>query len=207
VDRLITGFHPDEDGDWVAELVCGHNQHVWHRPPFQERSWVTTPAGRAARLGTALSCPLCDRGELPAALHWVRSSPEWDEQSMPASLHRAHRLAARTWGRIRVVSGRLRFTMATEPPLQVLLGPETPEQGLPPEVPHEVGAAGPVRFVIDFFTVDDEAQHAGGRVQGAIGDPGELGGDPACSSPLVCPACGALLAQGGHRDGCPYPPA
>lgn len=28
----IVGFHQDEEGDWVASLACGHNQHVRHNP-------------------------------------------------------------------------------------------------------------------------------------------------------------------------------
>ena len=63
--RSIVGFHQDEDGDWVAELSCLHNQHVRHRPPFQERPWVLIEAGRSARLGTDVECPLCERAEMP----------------------------------------------------------------------------------------------------------------------------------------------
>ena len=29
----VTGFHQDEEVHWVAELECGHNQHVRHDPP------------------------------------------------------------------------------------------------------------------------------------------------------------------------------
>jgi len=58
----ITGFHTDEAGDWVAELACGHNQHVRHRPPIQIRSWVTSEAGRRSRLGVELDCKKCDEG-------------------------------------------------------------------------------------------------------------------------------------------------
>jgi tellurite methyltransferase len=65
VNRAIDGFHQDEEGDWVAELSCGHGQHVRHRPPFWDREWVTTVQGRAERIGTELDCPLCDRLELP----------------------------------------------------------------------------------------------------------------------------------------------
>jgi len=54
--RRITGYHLDELGDWVAELECGHGQHVRHDPPWQVREWVTTGAGRAAHLGTILNC-------------------------------------------------------------------------------------------------------------------------------------------------------
>ena len=33
----IIGFHQDEETNWVAELSCGHQQPVRHRPPFTER--------------------------------------------------------------------------------------------------------------------------------------------------------------------------
>ena len=65
-NRAITGFHQDELGDWVAELECGHNQHVRHNPPWQWREWVLEAETRNARLGSLLPCPLCDRGEPPA---------------------------------------------------------------------------------------------------------------------------------------------
>jgi hypothetical protein len=57
--RRIVGYHLDEEGDWVAELECGHGQHVRHDPPWQVREWVTTEAGRAAHLGTLLNCVRC----------------------------------------------------------------------------------------------------------------------------------------------------
>ena len=65
-ERHITGFHQDAEGDWVAELECGHSQHVRHDPPWQVRPWVTTPAGRLGRLGTTLPCRPCDDGIPPA---------------------------------------------------------------------------------------------------------------------------------------------
>jgi hypothetical protein len=33
MERLIVGFHQDEEKHWVAQLECGHNQHVRHQPP------------------------------------------------------------------------------------------------------------------------------------------------------------------------------
>lgn len=56
----ITGFHQDEVGDWVAELACGHGQHVRHNPPLANRPWVLTRAGRQQFLGYELDCKLCD---------------------------------------------------------------------------------------------------------------------------------------------------
>ncbi|MFM8552475.1 MAG: DUF3565 domain-containing protein [Nitrospiraceae bacterium] len=58
--RRIQGFHRDEQGDWVAELECGHGQHVRHQPPWSNRPWVLTTEGRAGRLGTELHCKRCD---------------------------------------------------------------------------------------------------------------------------------------------------
>lgn len=59
----ITGYHRDDIGDWVAELACGHFQHVRHKPPFFNRPWVQTRRGRYAMLGVELECKKCDRGE------------------------------------------------------------------------------------------------------------------------------------------------
>lgn len=57
--RKIMGFHQDECGDWVAELECGHTQHVRHNPPWQERPWVQTIEGRAQHSGHELHCKKC----------------------------------------------------------------------------------------------------------------------------------------------------
>jgi hypothetical protein len=65
VNRRIVGFHQDDLGDWVAELECGHDQHVRHDPPWTNRPWVTTPDGRNATLGQTLACRKCDQGAPP----------------------------------------------------------------------------------------------------------------------------------------------
>ena len=59
MNRRVVGFHRDEEGHWVADLDCGHSQHVRHDPPWQVRSWVVTEEGRKAHLGIELSCALC----------------------------------------------------------------------------------------------------------------------------------------------------
>lgn len=58
--RAIVSFHQDENHHWVATLACGHPQHVRHNPPFVERPWVVTAAGRAAHIGTDLDCKMCN---------------------------------------------------------------------------------------------------------------------------------------------------
>jgi hypothetical protein len=58
--RSIIAFHQDRESHWVADLECGHSQHVRHDPPWQVRPWVQTSEGRVAMIGTALDCPLCN---------------------------------------------------------------------------------------------------------------------------------------------------
>ena len=65
MQQKIVGFHLDDEGHWVAELTCGHNQHVRHNPPWMERPWVVTPEGRAQALGQTLACKKCDDGAPP----------------------------------------------------------------------------------------------------------------------------------------------
>ena len=65
MQRAITGFHQDDEAHWVAELACGHFQHVRHDPPWISRPWVTTVDGREAALGRVLECSKCDAGAPP----------------------------------------------------------------------------------------------------------------------------------------------
>jgi hypothetical protein len=57
--KRITGYHQDEEQHWVAELECGHGQHVRHNPPWEIRPWVLTEEGRNQMLGTTLRCMIC----------------------------------------------------------------------------------------------------------------------------------------------------
>jgi len=59
MERRIVGYRRDEVGDWIADLECGHSQHVRHDPPWQVREWVLSDSGRERRLGTLIHCRLC----------------------------------------------------------------------------------------------------------------------------------------------------
>lgn len=190
----MTGFHQDDLGDWVAELECGHNQHIRHRPPFQMREWVLDDAERGARIGAPLECPLCDRAELPTFIRHVRDSAVWNARTMPAGLRRRHRLGRGTWGVIHVQTGVLRFD-----------GEEMPAgatHAIPPDVEHEVEPVGHSEFWLEFLTVDRAAQATSGQLSDA-GDPADQGGDPACWAGLLCPECGAVMDGNPHKAGCP----
>ena len=98
--RAIAGFHLDGEGDWVADLDCGHGQHVRHRPPFVNRPWVVSDTGREAMLGTGLDCVCCDRMEWPDGLVAYRRTPEFDETTTPAGLKSEHATKRGVWARI-----------------------------------------------------------------------------------------------------------
>ncbi|HEF4758726.1 TPA: DUF3565 domain-containing protein [Pseudomonas putida] len=61
---MILGFHQDEDGHWVAELSCGHTQHLRHQPPWQSRAWVMDPAQRLEKIGQPFDCGWCAQGSV-----------------------------------------------------------------------------------------------------------------------------------------------
>ena len=65
VSQAIIGFHTDDEGHWVSQLACGHNQHVRHDPPLVTRTWVLTSEGRSAMIGYPLQCKKCVDNALP----------------------------------------------------------------------------------------------------------------------------------------------
>ena len=64
IDRRIVGFHQDEENHWVADLECGHTQHVRHDPPYANREWVLTAEERKQRIGATLNCQKCEEENL-----------------------------------------------------------------------------------------------------------------------------------------------
>jgi tellurite resistance-related uncharacterized protein len=148
--RRITGFEIDQAGDWAALLDCCHRQHIRHRPPFRIAPWIDNETERGQRIGTTLSCPLCNRCEVPADLIVVRTTATWDEKTMPRALRREHRLATGTWGRLRVIEGAVRFVAQTDPVTDVVVDAQR-LQGIPPDIEHYVEPQGPTRFAIDFL--------------------------------------------------------
>ena len=148
--QTITGFHQDDEGDWVAELSCLHGQHVRHRPPFHDRAWVSDAATRNARIGSAIDCPLCDRAEIPDGLVHLRTAGPWDEATLPVALRNSHRVGASTWAILKVLEGEVIFHMETVPSLETRLLAGS-EQAIPPLVSHRVVPTGPMRVVVEFW--------------------------------------------------------
>jgi tellurite methyltransferase len=150
VIRRITGFRQDDAGGWAAQLSCLHGQHIVHRPPFQNRPWVTTEEGRQEHLGTDIECPLCDRAEMPGDLDVRRTAGPFDQDTIPAGQRKDHLVADGQWGCLRVLEGAVGFVMATQPPLERRLSAGD-RQPIPPGVPHHLAVDGPAVVAVDFL--------------------------------------------------------
>jgi tellurite methyltransferase len=147
--RAITGFGRDTDNDWFAVLNCGHRQHVRHRPPFITRPWVTTEAGRNARLGQPLNCVRCDRFELPECARPYKRTPVFTTATIPKVLLKDHTTRAGTWATIIVTDGRLRY-IVDQLNYERELKPDN--HGIVvPELPHRVQPVGDVSFFLKMY--------------------------------------------------------
>lgn len=161
MERTIVGFACDEQGHWVAKLECGHTQHVRHDPPWQERPWVLDEASRAARIGTSLSCVLCDMPALPPDVAPYYESETFDETTVPAKLRADHRTKPGVWGRIVVEAGTLAYHCGEG---EFVLRPGV-DGIIAPNAPHHVRVLGPVRFKVVFLR--PPAEPGPGSVAGA----------------------------------------
>lgn len=65
MEKRIVGDQQDEEQHWMAELECGHHQHLRHQPPWTNRPWVTSAEGRTSHLGDMLDCKKCEYGLPP----------------------------------------------------------------------------------------------------------------------------------------------
>ncbi|HKO95104.1 MAG TPA: DUF3565 domain-containing protein [Polyangiaceae bacterium] len=147
----MRGFHQDGEGHWVAELECGHTQHVRHQPPFTLRPWVTTPEGRAARLGQSLECGACDRREMPAGYAPYKRTVNFTHVTVPKGLLHEHQTKPGVWALLHVESGSLEF-------LEREGGGETGQKvsageraTIRPGVEHRVAPLGEVEFCVEFW--------------------------------------------------------
>ena len=79
-----------------------------------------------------------------------RSTPVFDEITLPAALRGEHRTKPGVWGVVRVIEGRLKLTYL-DPPSVMIVTPETPGPILPDQ-PHFVQPLGAMRMQVDFFS-------------------------------------------------------
>lgn len=151
IARRMLGFVVDVDGDWIAQLECGHRRHIRHRPPLSNFPWITDEAARAGKIGESIECPRCARLEVPEDAVAYRTTDEFSEETLPAGLRRDHSTRAGVWGRVEVLAGRLRLVMPALAIDRVLTAGESAI--LPPELTHHVDPVGAARVRVVFLRV------------------------------------------------------
>lgn len=79
-----------------------------------------------------------------------RSTPVFDETSLPDALRKEHTTKAEMWGMVRVIEGKARLTYLDEPRREITLDPDTPGL-LAPQQPHFVEPLGAMKLRVDFY--------------------------------------------------------
>lgn len=79
-----------------------------------------------------------------------RSTPPFTHERVPAALLRDHSVRAGARGELVVEEGSLVLVFPGPPERRQRCAPGVPG-ALPPELPHRVELAGPVRFRVDFY--------------------------------------------------------
>ena len=87
---------------------------------------------------------------LPDDLKLMRTTAEFDQDSVPAGLLRDHQVAPGVWGLLVVREGSVGFRFEDEPENLRMILPGSP-QPIPPQRKHRVVLEGPCRFVVEFY--------------------------------------------------------
>lgn len=92
-----------------------------------------------------------------------KSTPVFDETTLPATLRREHRTKAGAWGVIRVLEGKLRLVLDDGPgagPEGTILTPDRPGL-IRPRQTHHVEPIGRMRMQVDFYDQPPEGPTGG----------------------------------------------
>jgi cupin 2 domain-containing protein len=95
--------------------------------------------------------------ELPVGLELARTTPDFDETTVPQGLLAPHQVAEGVWGRLVVLSGSLTFCFEDDVFAGRLLEAGD-DQVIPPVRPHHLEIDGPVSLHVEFHRppADDE---------------------------------------------------
>jgi len=101
-----------------------------------------------------------NRPQLPDGLEHVRTTDTFDNDTVPAGLLRAHRVAEGLWGRLVVHTGTVTFLFDDDPehPITVPAGGSV---AIPPARQHHLELAGPATFAVEFHRAPAEPTPAG----------------------------------------------
>lgn len=78
-----------------------------------------------------------------------KTTPQFDEDSLPQAIRSAHSTKAGVWGLLRVLEGEARLVFH-DPAREVRATPDSPAT-IPPQEIHHVELDGPVRLRVEFY--------------------------------------------------------
>lgn len=83
------------------------------------------------------------------AVEPYKTTPVFDQDSLPEALRREHNTKAGVWGLLRVLEGEVMLVFA-DPGRSVHVTPENPAE-IPPQDVHHVELTGPMRMQVEFY--------------------------------------------------------
>jgi len=78
-----------------------------------------------------------------------KSTPVFDEHSLPEAIRNAHSTKAGVWGLLRVIAGEVDLVFH-DPPKTVHVTRESPAP-IPPQAMHHVETSAPMRIQVEFY--------------------------------------------------------
>ena len=104
---------------------------------------------------------------IPDGLEHVRTTDTFDNDTVPAGLRRAHRVADGVWGRLVVHTGTVTFVFDDEPehPITVLAGGSV---AIPPARQHHIELGEPATFAVEFHRLPGVSTPAAGTESTAL---------------------------------------
>ncbi len=85
---------------------------------------------------------------LPEGSSFIRATPEFTDETVPAALLNAHRVAHDTWGLLRVHRGAVTYVLEHADESRLIHAGET--QVIEPDTPHRVVVGEGAAFVVEF---------------------------------------------------------
>jgi tellurite resistance-related uncharacterized protein len=87
---------------------------------------------------------------LPDDVVLYKTTPEFNQETIPAGFRRDHKTAVNTWARIVVHEGSLRYVIELPHKDEYIIVPGRPGI-VEPQCPHHVEITGVVRFSVEFY--------------------------------------------------------
>lgn len=96
---------------------------------------------------------MTENDRIPDGFILARTTDVFDNDTVPAGLLRAHRVADDVWGRLVVHGGQVRFVFEDSPDAPITV-PAGAAVVIPPARPHHVELDEPARFAVEFYRRD-----------------------------------------------------